>query len=469
MPTRPTQLVPGGVNLFGYFRAESGVGEHARTMLAALDEAGIPVAPIDFAQTRSRRNHPLPVGTRVRPEFDVHLICVNADQTPHFFECFGAQISTGRRIGYWHWEVEEFPREMAASAQFVDEVWTASRHSAEAIGKRVEIPVHVVPPAVAPPMPCEPLSDLFPSAGGTRFLTCFDFDSVIERKNPEGAIEAFRLAFPNGGASLLVKSVNGHLHQERFAALAASVADRQDIRILDRYLSRSEQASLIATSDVFVSLHRAEGFGLMIAEAMLLGRPVLATGYSGNVDFLDASVGILVPWRPAPIPASAGPYSGQWADPDLASAAAALRILASNSDARRALGSAAATRIASDWGTRAAGERAARRLQGFLGSTALEPTANDEDLQALAKSILRGPDPSQRAVLGALGRGARRLALRIARHQSLHHREIELNLLEFLRKERRERLLQEWRLSNELACTVALAEARMRRDSGSPR
>ena len=112
---KPTDPVP-GVNLWGYLRTESGVGEHARTLLAALDEARVPVAPIDFPDSRSRRGHPLPLGARDEPCFDLHLICVDADQTPHFVERVGAGRLAGHRIGYWHWEVEEFPDGMARSA-----------------------------------------------------------------------------------------------------------------------------------------------------------------------------------------------------------------------------------------------------------------------------------------------------------------------------------------------------------------
>lgn len=325
----PSSLRPEGlgVNLYGYLRAESGVGEHARTLLRVLDLAGIPAVPIDFPETRSRRDQPLPFGTASAGPFRVHLICVNADQTPHFFARGPAPL-TGYRIGYWHWEVEEFPDGMAESSRFLDEIWTASRHSAEAIRRKVACPVQVLPPAVAPPDP-EPVPEAFRFPGpGPLILSCFDFDSVVARKNPEGSLEAFVRAFPEPGqARLLVKSINGHHHPTELARLQQLFSLRPDTRFVDGYLTRSQQSGLLASCDIFLSLHRAEGFGLMLAEAMYFGKPVVATGYSGNLDFQDESCALLVPWRPVPIPPGSGPYTGTWAEPDLDAAASCLRTL----------------------------------------------------------------------------------------------------------------------------------------------
>lgn len=460
---RPDEIP--GVNLWGYLRTESGVGEHARTLLAALDEARVPVAPIDFPDTRSRRDHPLPFGTRDEPGFDLHLICVNADQTPHFVERVGAARLGGYRIGYWHWEVEEFPDLMAESADLVDEIWTASRHSAEAIRRKVSKPVHVVPPAVDPPAPTPPPDGVLPPGDGPLFLTCFDFDSVIERKNPEGAMAAFRLAFPAGGARLLVKSVNGHLHPERLAALAAVAADRADIRVVDRYLERDAQAGLIAACDAFLSLHRAEGFGLMLAEAIWFGRPVVATGYSGNLEFMDPQTAALVPWRPTPIPPGAGPYSGRWAEPDLEAAADALRRRAAASFQERAADARAARALAEGFGVRAAGERARRELARISAARAGEAPAPADlgDLETLAERIERGPDPNVAAALGSLGRLLRRLALRAHRHAGLHQREIDRELLALVRRERIARARAESDRGAMWVAAQALAEGAVRR------
>jgi hypothetical protein len=319
-----------GVNLYGYFRAESGVGEHVRTLLRVFDAAEIPAVPIDFGFTRSRKQMLLPFGTATVGPFSLHLICINADQTPSFFAS-GPSPLCGTRIGYWHWEVEEFPDWMAEASCHLDEVWTASRHSQAAIARKVKIPVRVLPPAIAPPEP-EPLPETFCFPGsGPLVLSCFDFDSVVARKNPAGSLEAFCLAFPRPGmARLLVKSINGHHHPQALADLKERFRARPDTLLIDGYLTRAQQSNLIASCDIFLSLHRAEGFGLMLGEAMYFGKPVVATGYSGNLEFQNEETALLIPWKPTPIPPGCGPYSGSWAEPDLEKAAAALRFLASD-------------------------------------------------------------------------------------------------------------------------------------------
>ncbi len=318
---------------------------------------------------------------------------------------------------------------MAKSAELVDEIWTASRHSAEAIRRKVAKPVHVVPPAVDPPAPAPlPAGPAAAGGEGPLFLTCFDFDSVIERKNPEGAMAAFRLAFPAGGARLLVKSVNGHLHPERLAALAAAAADRPDIHVVDRYLERAEQAALIAACDVFVSLHRAEGFGLMLAEAMWFGRPVVATGYSGNLEFMDEETARLIPWRPAEISTGAGPYSGSWAEPDLEAAAGALRDLADPRGPAHGLGDRAARQVSAEHSVAARGRLLLAPLRALARATpGAEETQPARDW--IEERIRHGPNPAQQGRFGRLTRSLRHLVLRATRLQTLHQREIDLALL----------------------------------------
>lgn len=362
-----------GVNLAGYFLAESGVGEHARTMLAVLDEARIPVAPVLFRETRSRQAATLPHVEWMEPIFPVSLVCVNADQTPFFFERHPEVRENRHTIGYWHWEVEEFPDAMAASADLVDEVWTASAHSAAAISRKIDRPVHVVPPAVDPPAPTPPPAGLLPPGDGLLYLCCFDFDSVVARKNPQGAIDAFRRAFPapRDGHRLLVKSVNGDLHPEARAELERAADRRPDIRFVDGFLTRPEQAGLIAACDVFLSLHRAEGFGLMLAEAMAAGKLVIATDYSGSREFMDESTGLLVPWTHSEIPAGCGPYSGQWAEPDLDVATESILRLTRDARAKRRLSRRARKTIRSGHSVRARRSLVRKRLERSSGELEL--------------------------------------------------------------------------------------------------
>ena len=185
---------------------------------------------------------------------------------------------------------------------FVDEVWTYSEFERRAVEAAVDRPVRVLNPAI-------PLDRVRPRPraalglpDGFVFLYSFDYLSVFERKNPLAAIAAFTRAFsPGDGATLVVKGVNADSAPASRDALLAAAHGRPDIRVWHDYLDAGNQRSLIASCDVYVSLHRSEGFGLTMAEAMAAGTPVIATAYSGNLDFMDETNSFLAPYRLAPV------------------------------------------------------------------------------------------------------------------------------------------------------------------------
>ena len=135
------------------------------------------------------------------------------------------------------------------------------------------------------------------------FLFTFDFLSTTARKNPIGLVEAFRLAFePGSGPMLLLKSINAERCPQDLSALKEAAAGHPDIQLSDAYVTQEHMQALTAACDCYVSLHRSEGFGLGLAEAMAYGKPTIATGYSGNLGFMDESNSYLVSYRPAPVP-----------------------------------------------------------------------------------------------------------------------------------------------------------------------
>jgi glycosyltransferase involved in cell wall biosynthesis len=348
----PASELPEGVNVVGYLHAEDGVGGVARSVVDVLERLRSPMSLRPCTVTSSRQAAELdPRAVALDVTFDTTITCVNADQAPLLAEQMGERLPiASTNIGVWAWEVDVFPQWMARSAALVDEIWVYSRHAADAIAAAVDVPVRVFSPPIPTPAAADTvdravlgLSDDF------TFLFCFDFGSGFERKNPLAVIEAFRRAFaPGEGPRLVIKSVRRGAAPHAWARLLTAADDRDDITLRDGYEPAARQRALMAACDCYVSLHRSEGYGLTMAEAMAAGRPVIGTGYSGNLEFMNADNAILVPYELARVPFGCRPYppTACWAEPDLDAAAHAMRTVASDPRAAAELGSTAQAYIA---------------------------------------------------------------------------------------------------------------------------
>jgi glycosyltransferase involved in cell wall biosynthesis len=255
----------------------------------------------------------------------------------------------GRRvIGYWAWELPVAPDGWRVGVPFVHEVWTPSQFSAAALERLAPGRVRVVPHPVAavPPMPSSlGRGDFGLPEQAVIVLVSFSLASSYVRKNPLAAIAAFRAAFGDRADRVLVlKIVHAEHAPEDMAALRAAASGAGNIRFETRLFASADSHALTRCADIVLSLHRSEGFGLVPAEAMVLGRAVVATDFSGTTDFLDSSCGIPVPYRLVPARDPRGVFEAPgalWAEADISAAAQALRALADDADLRGRLGQAA--------------------------------------------------------------------------------------------------------------------------------
>lgn len=322
-------LLP-GVNIAGYFHASNGVGQAARSLLGGLEQLGAPVSTLSHEAANYPRQFEFSdVGPRDFP-FDINIVCVNADQTPSFARHVGSNFFRDRHtIGLWFWELEEMPPSMVAAADLLDEVWVASEFSRAALSAVCSRPVFKLPlPVASPDFSTHLRRKDVGLPDDFLFLFYFDFNSVIGRKNPGALIDAFQRAFhPRDAASLVIKSINGQASHHHLERLRLAAASHPNIQIIDRMLPEWHVRAMTELCDCYVSLHRSEGFGLTMAAAMAVGKPVIATGYAGNLDFMTESNSFLVPYQRVRVGEGNAPYSpaSTWAEPDVDAASAMMR------------------------------------------------------------------------------------------------------------------------------------------------
>ncbi len=359
-PDWPAPAARGGLAVAGEVGRASGLGEGARLMLAALDQLGVPNWSIACGLL-PEEGATAPIAGPPPPGAPL-VLHVNAPVLPATLLRLPRGLLRGRRvIGYWAWELAVVPPSWRHAAAFVHEVWVPSRFTAASLEPLAPGRVRVVPHPVAasPPAPSSlGRADFGLPEGAVMVLVSFSLASSYARKNPEAAVAAFRRAFGARTDRLLVLKVAhaGHAPAD-LARLAALVDGAANIRLETRLLPGPDNHAFTRSADIVLSLHRSEGFGLVPAEAMLLGVPVVATDYSGTTDFLDAESGIPVAYTLVPARDPRGVFEAPgalWAEADVDAAAAALVRLADDPALRARLG--------------AAGQDAARRR---LGSEAL--------------------------------------------------------------------------------------------------
>ena len=334
----------------GLFRGANGLGQSARMCFRALQDLGYDPVPLDVTDVFSQEVLPPPgpapdLSSTSSGTIIVHL---NAPDLPLALSCLGERLIRGRRvIGYWHWELPRAPDDWSRYLSHVHEIWVPSRFVAEAVRPVANVPVKVVPHPVPSPEPStRRRSDFGIPDDAFLVVSVFNFDSGFDRKNPLASVDAFQRAFggdPRYQLLIKVRRIAPFRHMEK--ALDEAVRDVPNVRIVSDTLSTPDLGALIACSDVVISLHRSEGFGLVPAEAMLLGKPVIATAWSANAEFMTERNAALVGYRLVPVEDRFRTYSESdqcWAEPDVDEATRWLRRLAEDPQLRQSIGKQAA-------------------------------------------------------------------------------------------------------------------------------
>ncbi|MGM0695013.1 MAG: glycosyltransferase [Pseudomonadota bacterium] len=335
---------PYGMNLIGYAKGQFGIGEDVRMAARCCQAAGIPFIVYNVApgiEVEQGDNTVVEYLSSDLP-YSINLFCTTGIETALMLARSGRELFDGHyNIGYWPWELPAWPEAWHHAYELVDEVWASSRYAYHTFKRSAPVPVRHMPMAVTVDQ-SEGLarSDFGLSETDFLFVYGFDFLSYPSRKNPFAAIEAFKRAFPLGSepAGLVIKVMRAQERPAEWQALQQAMAGDARIHAIADTLSRGALLDLYRACDAFISLHRSEGFGRNIAEAMSLEKPVIVTGYSGNMDFTTPATAALVEHEMVTLQEGEYPFGEglEWADPSVDHAAALMaRLLKDPHHARR--------------------------------------------------------------------------------------------------------------------------------------
>ena len=362
-----------GLNLAGYFNHQTGIGESVRCAARAARAADIPISCIQLKCATLIRGQDTEFADRLvedNPHL-VNLFHLIPTQGQDVDRAHGPGFRKGKyNIAYWAWELEDFPSGWVSLHRYFDEIWAPSRFAADAIASKLPLPTLVMPHAIDFPIPEGNFRARFDLPENLfLFLFAFDLNSLSARKNPEAVIRAFQKAF--SGASmptgLVIKTQGAESNPEDFAQLQEIARETPRCFLISQTLSREDVIRLQNSCDCFVSLHRSEGFGLSVAEAMYLGKPVISTNWSATAEFVTPQNGCPVDVKLVTLEENHGSYSkgSIWAEPDADHAAALMRKLAQDPAWGARLGAQAAADIRRRFSPKAVGELYRRRLEAF--------------------------------------------------------------------------------------------------------
>lgn len=321
---KKTKTFESGFNIIGFFTAATGLGEAARRNLSAISQTSIPFSVINYEnEVPDHQKFVFPFN-QYNNDFlyAINLIHINPLEFPYLWNHFQHENLLNRyTIGVWYWELSEFPDEWCDTFDLVDEIWVASEFVRKSIQAKTTKPVIIIPPSIEVVFDTQlTRKDFGLPQESFLFLVAYDVLSNQERKNPMGAIHAFKKAFSPGDMTvgLVIKINNANHNLNHKEALKAELNGWKNCYFLEETYPKEKFNALLNSIDVYVSLHRSEGFGLIPAEAMYLGKPVIMTNWSGNMDYMTQDNCCPVDFEMIPVGGKKGIYNSNqvWVEPD---------------------------------------------------------------------------------------------------------------------------------------------------------
>jgi len=362
-----------GMNVVGFLTADLGIGESARCMVRAADAVSLPISLVPLRLNCRNRLGDQTYAGRLQDSnpYGANVFHIDPPVARDIDHHHGPDFRKDKyNIGYFAWELPDFPEAWMSSLDYFDEIWCPSDFVRESLALKSLLPVLTMPHAIGFERPAGTSAALRAQFGlpadRLLFLCLFDLNSYTARKNPRAVIEAFRISgLAAAHASLVVKVQNAELNPSDFAALQEAVRDIPGTVIISSTLSRADVYALEAACDCLVSLHRSEGFGLAVAECMHLGKPVISTDWSGPAEYVSNFNGYPVRYTLATLTESHGPYTkgSTWAEPDVAHASELMQRVASHPSEAAQVGAAARRTIEERFSPAVIGARYRRRLQ----------------------------------------------------------------------------------------------------------
>lgn len=331
-PFNPEKF-PKGINVMGPFKAQMGLGQSSRLVAKAVKASGVDYTFQNFDLLGNVRNADMELEGEYKDTTPFGINLIHMEPTELMFRCtqFDENLWNERyNIAFWLWELEEFPKEWIPAIDLVDEVWTPSEFTSNSIRKVTNKPVITIPYSVtAETDPAYDRKRFNLPEDKFLFLVMFDANSTMIRKNPMGAIEAYKKAFSpdDDSVGLVIKTNNAE--EKKLEPVKKLLEGYKNIFFITDILEKKAVNSLIADVDVFVSLHRAEGFGLVMAEAMLNHTPCIATDWSSNTEFMNKDVACMVDCSFITLEKDMSPYrkGARWADANTDTAAEYMKKL----------------------------------------------------------------------------------------------------------------------------------------------